>query len=280
VSEKILSEAHHFAEISSQQATAPPTLAKLPPTLFRLQYRSQSMGFKNIVSTSKTAPYDTYSPSSMSALHEALMLLVYLSSTDAMEKGPAAWRTNLVRAGSILRFKGGEQMYMAFTARSMIACLWPLDEHRIGKTRYWSLRKLADSSALLWRPVLDFDDCMVISYSFANQMRIHVDSRGRWPPKSVQVWFRDSGLKEANVLRHAALHGFQGVPQVIIDKILRMELGGSAEGKNAAERTLLCVKLALKCSDLEAAEKLEGHVMPDYSEDSCKPRCLYAPELL
>jgi len=268
VGDKILSEAHSYAEVDhTSLPSARPCKAALPPSLWKLQFKNQSLDFKKVVSTSSTAPYATFSPQSMANMHEGLQLMVGLHAADQLHAGPSAWRTNLIRPGALLQWEGMPGLFMAFSTRGLAVCLWPVVQVRVKASTFYGLQSDIDIMRLQWKSLLEFGSCKVIDYTFACPLDVYLSNNNQLPCPLPKVFGRKASDRLDNPLVSSARFGFSGVPMIIVDKVLKLEFGVSTDGMTAATKLMEAVCKALGIDKLEAATYLEHRLQGSSDAD-------------
>lgn len=262
VHDKMLSEANGFSEITTETlASERPGLSKLPENLARLNFKSQSMPFREVVSTSRSAPYQTFTPSSSATIHESLSMMRYLKRVGRLSEASGAWRTGLLSPGMVVKWVDLPGLYMTFNARMTAVSLWPLTEFKVGKAAFWGLQSDMDCTKLVWRSLLDFKECVVVNFSFATPLRMYLANGLKLPLKTPPVFMQKRpGRGEASVLVSAARRGFQGMGVGILDKVLSLECGLSMSNKSKADKLWAAVQHILGCTDSKVADILEVQV--------------------
>lgn len=267
VHDKILSEANGFSEIGTEALPSDrPCQSKLPDTLSRLSFRSQSMPVKQVGGTSRAAPYQTFTLASAAALHEGLVMVRYLKRVGRLGEASASWRASLLMPGMVVKWVGLPGVYMTFNARMTCVSLWPLKEYKVGKGIFWGLQGDMDCTKLVWRSLLEFKECSVVAFNVATPLRLYLADGCKLPLKLPPVLMQKRAGRgsEMSVLVHAARRGFQVLGVGVLDKVLSLECGL----KDKTEKLWALVKHILSCIDAEVADILEVQVqmLPD-----CRP---------
>ena len=269
VGDQMLSQAHGYTEVNhTSLPSAAPAKAALPPRMWKLNFKGQSLIFRSVVTSKKSAPYPTYSPKSMTMMHEGLQLMVYLSERGELGLGPSSWRTSLARPGSIVSWEGLPGKWMVFSSRWVAVALWPIVEVQVGSSTFFGSQPDVDCTHLRWVTMRAFTDCKVINFHFTCPLDICVHSGHKVASPLPAVFGRQVPGEPASVLVNAARFGFDGVPVYVIDKLLKLEWGCAIEGMIYAEKLLEAVQRAIGCTKAEAAEYLECRLTDALSSES------------
>lgn len=189
VHDKQLSDANGFSEIGTESLpSAPPGESKLPANLNRLSFRSQRMPFRQVVSTSRSAPYQTCTPATSAYMHEGLKMMSCLHRTGRLDVASAWWRASLLQPGLVVRWADLPGLCLTFGARLTCVCFGPLEEYDIGEETFWGLQTDMVCTRLAWRSLLDFEECKVLGYKFVTPMRVYLSNDLKLPMKLPPVF--------------------------------------------------------------------------------------------
>ena len=245
-------------------------MKSLPQTLFKPRFREACAAvpeFKELPGYNATPSWSTFSAQSQVHLASHIVLARAMAEAKELNQAPSLWRTAFLAAGLVVQSKADKPVYISLGSLGMAcAILWPVDRIEIGakRVKIWQPQSIVRIDELNMAYVCDLTHWSVWPCEFVSPARMYVELGHRIPEAWPGVCALHTGRKTVPLLEHAARCSFFNFTKDLLHKVLVQELGQVCpDGADKASLLFLCVKHALKTSDLDAADIIEDAAAQD-----------------
>ena len=161
VESPVLKDLYNFTAVDGRQAKEQRGELPLPESFYHVKkLQASTMLPKQKLPGYGPPTWPTLSPPFLH-LSEDIGPMVYLHKARQMDHISRAWRSEFLQEGLVCMHKGNPTPYLSFGG-SLCCCLWPLQRVEWERLTTFKLQALPNKRGLEWRPVLDFQDWVVV----------------------------------------------------------------------------------------------------------------------
>ena len=246
ISDRVEIRKHRYECLHHEDQAIPRGLQGMSPkALFQVQPKQVPQEFREVVTTSPTAPYPSGVPLMSTASWEDLRLIDWCRQHDMLESAPKCWLSVLVVPGRmLLRHKdveSGKWMLALRTYTGTMVYGLHVQDVKKGDVQYWFPKRKIEQHAML--PILEPLEWDCVPIEFKSPLAVQIDAGARTHAGACKTLIAATGPQE-NLLKVSARNAFWKIPKTGLRQLQRYR------GTEVAAAADLPTLLLALCADV------------------------------
>lgn len=265
IAEKTISRRHGRTEVKPNAADRKGP-SRINATAFESQSLPPTVEDKLLRQVMNDKPeWKSFTPLSSVSTIAAFQALLQCHRAKNPEMAGQIWRSKFVQEGTVLRHQREEMPWLALSVTAFGILCWPC-EFVDSEAECTIIRPLLDQSQCVpeWRVILHFDDFIVYRFDQCTPFVLKHKHQCEASVDTLGIELTTDGAP-IPMLHFAATEGFRGIPEPILDRLMR-HLGLTLSRGSSTNRSVLA-----------KVEALIRHIIPDIGdkdlETYMKRRC-------